>query len=85
MHMTNDQEGGKDLAPLNNEDQPRMNRGVELMMRNKNRRREEPSPEPKSKWFQFRLGQVITLFRREFHFGFEIYLDTNKGKFSKEE
>ena len=41
IYMTNDQEGGKDLAPLNNEDQPRMNRGVELMMRNKNRRREE--------------------------------------------
>ena len=54
--MTNDQEGGKDLAPLNNEDQPRMNRGVELMMRNKNRRREEYL-EPKPKWFQFRLGQ----------------------------
>ena len=51
-----------------------INKGVELMLRNKNKivRRE-----PKS--FQFKFGQMIAFFRREIHIYLEFSIDIRKG------
>ena len=51
-----------------------INKGVELMLRNKKKlvRRE-----PKS--FQFKFGQMVSFFKREIHFYFEFSLDIRKG------
>ena len=51
-----------------------INKGVELMLRNKKKlvRRE-----PKS--FQFKFGQMIAFFRREIHIYLEFSLDIRKG------
>ena len=51
---------------------PEMNRGVELLMRNKRRKPEEP------KTFQVKFGQVVSFFRREFHLSFDIMFDIKK-------
>ena len=60
--MTENQEEKKE--PLNN-DKPQMNRGVELLLRNR-RRVEKP------KTFQVKFGNLISLWNREivFHFNF---------------
>ena len=52
-----------------------INKGVELMLRNKNKivRRE-----PKS--FQFKFGQMIAFFRREIHIYLEFSFDIRKQK-----
>ena len=51
-----------------------INKGVELMLRNKKKivRRE-----PKS--FQFKFGQMIAFFKREIHIYHEFSLDIRKG------
>ena len=51
-----------------------INKGVELMLRNKKKlvRRE-----PKS--FQFKFGQMIAFFKREIHIYLEFSLDIRKG------
>ena len=51
-----------------------INKGVELMLRNKKKlvRRE-----PKS--FQFKFGQMVSFFTREIHIYFEFSLDIRKG------
>ena len=51
-----------------------INKGVELMLRNKKKlvRRE-----PKS--FQFKFGQMIAFFRREIHIYLEFSIDIRKG------
>ena len=51
-----------------------INKGVELMLRNKKKivRRE-----PKS--FQFKFGQMIAFFKREIHIDLEFSLDIRKG------
>lgn len=54
-----------------NKSEPHLNRGVELLLRN--RRREEP---PKT--FQVRFGNMVSLFRRDFVFHFNFYLDIRK-------
>ena len=69
--MTRDQEGEK--SKLNNQE-PSINRGFELMLRQHNRREEKPKP----KTFQIMFGKMVSLFRREFHFYFEIGLDIKK-------
>lgn len=56
---------------LNSKDS-RINRGIELLLRN--RRRESL----KSKMFKVCFGKMISLFKREFHFYFEISLDIRK-------
>ena len=52
-----------------------INKGVELMLRNKKKlvRRE-----PKS--FQFKFGQMVSLFKREFHIYLEFSFDIRKQK-----
>ena len=68
--MTEDQEDvKKDL----NKDKPlEINRGVELLLRNRRR-----SP-PKPKTFQVKFGKLIALWNREIVFHFDLYLDIRK-------
>lgn len=69
--MINDQEEEK--SKLNNFES-QINRGFELMLRQHHRR--EKSSKPKT--FFIRFGKMLSLFRREIHFGFEFYLDIKK-------
>ena len=66
--MTENQEERK--RPLNN-DKPQMNRGVELLLRNR-RRVEKP------KTFQVKFGKLVSLWNREIVFHFNVYLDIRK-------
>jgi hypothetical protein len=71
--MTKGQEGKRN--PLNNQSKDNsysMNRGLELLMRNKKRREREP------KTFQLKFGKMVSLFRREIHFFLDIQLDFKK-------
>jgi len=70
--MIEDQEGER--KKLNNKREPQINRGIELMLRQHNRR-EKPS-EPKT--FLIRFGKMLSLFKREIHFQFELFLDIKK-------
>ena len=73
--VTKDQAGEK--KPLNKNKSnlpPKMNRGVELLLRNKRRR----IPTPKT--FQVKFGNVISFINREIHFYFEFHLDFSKKK-----
>ena len=66
--MIDDLDGEK--KALNKPD-PHLNRGVELLLRN--RRRAEP---PKT--FQVRFGKMVSLLRREFVFHLNFYIDIRK-------
>ena len=55
-----------------NNDKPELNRGVELLLRN---RRKKPEP-PKT--FQVKFGKLIALWNREIVFHFNFYLDIRK-------
>ena len=67
--MINDQEDEK--SKLNNSE-PQINRGIELLLRNRRRKSEKP------KTFQVKFGKMISLFRREFHFFIEFHFDIRK-------
>ena len=67
--MTEDQEGAK--SNLNN-NELQINRGVELLLRNRRKRSEKP------KTFQVKFGKMISLFRREFHFFIDFHFDIRK-------
>ena len=67
--MIDDQEDAK--KKLNNSE-PEINRGVELLLRN--RRRETSKP----KTFQVKFGKMISLLQREFHFFIEFHFDIRK-------
>ena len=67
--MTNDQEGEKRKL---NKSEPQINRGVELLLRNRSRKSSQP------KTFQVKFGKMISLFRREFHFFIEFHFDIRK-------
>jgi hypothetical protein len=67
FHNKNENERKK----LNNS-APQINRGVELMLRNRKRRESKP------KTFQVKFGKMISLFRREFHFYIEFHFDIRK-------
>ena len=67
--MIEDQEGEKRKL---NKSEPQINRGVELLLRNRGKR----SPKPKT--FQVKFGKMISLFRREFHFFIEFHFDIRK-------
>ena len=67
--MTDDQvEEKKDL----NNDKPEINRGVELLLRNRRRKPEAP------KTFQVKFGNLFSFFNREIVFHFNFYLDIRK-------
>tara|TARA_B100001250_G_scaffold4742_1_gene4016 strand:- start:1033 stop:1248 length:216 start_codon:yes stop_codon:yes gene_type:complete len=68
--MTEDQEEEK--KDLNN-DNPEINKGVELLLRN---RRRKPDP-PKT--FQVKFGNLFSFFNREVVFHFNFYLDIRKN------
>ena len=68
--MTNDQEDEKSKL---NKSEPEINRGVELLLRN---RRKRESSKPKT--FQVKFGKMISLFHREFHFFIEFHFDIKK-------
>ena len=67
--MTDGQEDEK--KDLNN-DKPEINRGVELLLRNRRRRPEAP------KTFQVKFGNLFSFFDREIVFHFNFYLDIRK-------
>ena len=67
--MINDQDDAKNKL---NKSEPQINRGVELLLRNRRRRSEKP------KTFQVKFGKMISLFRREFHFFIEFNFDVRK-------
>ena len=67
--MTNDQEGEKRKL---NKSEPQINRGVELLLRNRRKKSERP------KTFQVKFGKMISLLRREFHFFIEFNFDVRK-------
>jgi hypothetical protein len=67
--MTNDQEGAKRKL---NRNEPQMNRGVELLLRNRRKKSERP------KTFQVNFGKMISLFHREFHFFIDFHFDIRK-------
>jgi hypothetical protein len=67
--MTKDQGEGK--SKLNNSE-PQINRGVELLLRNRRRKSERP------KTFQVKFGKMISLFHREFHFFIDLHFDIKK-------
>ncbi len=78
--VTEDPEGAK--SNLNNdksdEDSFKINRGVELLLRNK-RRVSRP------KTFQVKFGNMISLFSREIHFYLDFHLDIRKSSPDGEE
>jgi hypothetical protein len=67
--MTEDREDAKSI--LNNQE-THINRGFELLLRN---RRRKPDP-PKT--FQIKFGKMVALFRREIVFHLNFYLDIRK-------
>ncbi len=66
--VTENQEGEKRTL---NKDKPHINRGVELLLRNR-RKPEKP------KTFQVKFGNLIALWNREIIFHFNFYLDIRK-------
>ena len=68
--MTEDQEGAE--KDLNKNEPLEINRGVELLLRNRRRKPEAP------KTFQIKFGNMFSFFRREIVFHFNFYLDIRK-------
>ena len=68
--MTEDQEDAK--KDLNNDKPLEINRGVELLLRNRRRKPEAP------KTFQVKFGNLFSFFDREIVFHFNFYLDIRK-------
>jgi hypothetical protein len=68
--MIRDQ-GGEE-RPLN-KDESHINRGFELLLRNRRRTAEPP------KTFQVKFGKMLSLFRREITFHFNFYLNIKKN------
>ncbi len=67
--MTESQEEEKRIL---NKSTPEMNRGVELLLRNRRRKPERP------KTFQVKFGKLIALWNREIVFHINFYFDIRK-------
>ena len=67
--MTDDQEEEKRNL---NKDKPEMNRGVELLLRNRRKKPEKP------KTFQVKFGKLVSFWNREIVFHINFYLDIRK-------
>lgn len=67
--MIKDQDDEK--RKLNN-NELQINRGVELLLRNRRKRESKP------KTFQMKFGKMISLFRREFHIFIDFHFDIKK-------
>ena len=73
MSKKKDQEGGGKLLNKKTSNLPsEIDRGVELLLRNKKGREE-------SKTLQFKLNKMISLFRREFYFNIDFSFDIKKN------
>jgi len=68
--MTEDQEDEK--KDLNKDKPLEINRGVELLLRNRRKKPEKP------KTFQVKFGKLVSLWNREIVFHFNVYLDIRK-------
>ena len=68
--MTENQEDEK--KDLNNDKPLEINRGVELLLRNRRKKPDKP------KTFQVKFGKLISLWNREIVFHFNFYLDIRK-------
>jgi hypothetical protein len=68
--MTEDQEDEK--KDLNKDKSLEINRGFELLLRNRRRKTQKP------KTFQVKFGNLISLWNREIVFHFDFYLDIRK-------
>ena len=68
--MTEDQEDAK--KDLNNDKPLEINRGVELLLRNRRKKPDKP------KTFQVKFGKLISLWNREIVFHLNVYLDIRK-------
>ena len=66
------EEGGKLLNNKTSNLPSEIDRGVELLLRNKKGRKE-------SKTLQFKLNKMISLFRREFYFNIDFSFDIKKN------
>ena len=73
--MTEDQDA---RSALNKSEPQNINRGVELLLRNRRRIPEKP------KTFQVKFGKMISILKREFHFYFEFHVDIKKKENSQE-
>ena len=67
--MIEGQEGAE--KTLNN-DEPQINKGVELLLRNRRKKLDQP------KTFQIKFGNMISIFKRDIVFHFNFYLDVRK-------
>ena len=65
-------EGEEEEKKKLNNHNSRINRGVELLLRNRRRKPEPP------KTFQIKFGKMVSLFRREIVFHLNFYLDIRK-------
>ena len=61
----------EERSNLNN-DETHINRGVELLLRNRGKKLDPP------KTFQVKFGKMVSLFRREIVFHLNFYLDLRK-------
>ena len=68
--MTEDQEDAK--KDPNNDKPLEINRGVELLLRNRRKKPDKP------KTFQVKFGKLISLWNREIVFHINVYLDIRK-------
>ena len=57
---------------LNKNEPLEINRGVELLLRNRRKKPEKP------KTFQVKFGKLVSLWNREIVFHFNVYLDIRK-------
>ena len=68
--MKDDQEDAK--KDLNKNEPLEINRGVELLLRNRRKKPDKP------KTFQVKFGKLISLWNREIVFHINVYLDIRK-------
>ena len=68
--MTEDREDAK--KDLNKDNPLEINRGVELLLRNRRKKPDTP------KTFQVKFGKLISLWNREIVFHLNVYLDIRK-------
>jgi len=67
--MTRDLEDGRNKL---NKSEPQINRGIELLLRNRRNKPEAP------KTFQVKFGKMVTFLRREIVLHLNFYLDIRK-------
>ena len=62
----------EDEKRILNKDKPEINRGVELLLRNRRKKLDKP------KTFQVKFGMLISFWNREIVFHLNVYLDIRK-------